>query len=92
MSTFFNDFKHTIRLLLKNPGFTAIVITILSVGIGANTAIFSVVNAVSLRPLPLEEPDRIVSIYEQRLQQGLDHIGSSHRNLIYWREHNQVFE
>jgi len=92
MTALINDIKYAFRVLQKNPGFTFIVITILALGIGTNTTIFSVINAVLLRPLPFDEPERIVRIYERRLQQGIDRIGSSYMNLVYWREHNQVFE
>jgi len=92
MKTVWQDVRYGLRMLRKNPGFTAIVVVILAVGIGANTAIFSVINAVMLKPLPYDEPDRIVRIWEQKKQQGIDRIGSSHVNLIFWRKHNGVFE
>src|SRR5881227_2784833 len=60
LSVMFNDFKFAIRQLLKNPGFTAVAVLTLALGIGANTAIFSVVNAVLLRPLPFAEPERLI--------------------------------
>jgi len=62
VETFISDIKHGCRLLLRNPGFTAVVILALALGIGANTAVFSVMNAVLFKPLPYNNPDHIVSI------------------------------
>lgn len=92
MPTLWYDTRYALRQLIRHPGFTVAVVLILSIGIGVNTAIFSVVNAVLFKPLPYDEPDRIVVVQEQKLQQGLDRIASSHRTLTYWRQHNQVFE
>ncbi len=92
MGTLWQDIRYGVRMLAKNPGFTFVVILILAVGIGVNTAVFSVVNAVLFRELPYDEPDRIVSVWEGKPLQGIDRIGSSHHNLVYWRQNNQVFE
>src|SRR5512136_2112714 len=63
MQTFRQDVHYGIRMLLKNPGFTAIAVVTLALGIGANTALFTVVNGVLLNPLPYKEPERLVALY-----------------------------
>src|SRR5581483_7311659 len=63
MSTIFADFKYAFRILRKKPGFLAVAALVLGLGIGANTAMFSVVNAVLLRPLPFRDPDRLVHVW-----------------------------
>ncbi len=65
MTTLWQDIRYGLRMLAKNPGFTAVVLIILAVGIGANTAVFSVVNAVMLKPLPYRDADRLVVLWEQ---------------------------
>jgi putative ABC transport system permease protein len=77
-------------MLLKNPGFTLIAVVTLSLGIGANTAIFSVVNAVLLRPLPYEESERLVFLSER--SQQLEGMSISWPNYVDWRKSNHVFE
>src|SRR4030095_6908657 len=90
MQTFLQDIKYGTRMLLKNPGITAIVILALALGIGANTAIFSVVNAVLLRPLPYNESDRLVFLNEK--SQVLDEMSISYPNFTDWRAQNHSFE
>jgi putative ABC transport system permease protein len=82
--------RYGVRLLLKRPGFTLIAVLTLALGIGANTAIFSVVNAVVLRPLPYASPDRLVMIWET--MPGNDKRWVAPGNFIDWRKQSQAFE
>lgn len=90
MSTLWQDIRYGVRMLWKNRGITAIVIFALALGIGANTAIFSVVNTVLLRPLPFDESDRLVFLHET--SPVLDDMSISYPNFLDWRAHNQSFE
>ena len=87
-----NDLRYAFRQLTKNPGFTAVAVLTLALGIGATTAIFSVVYAVLLRPLPYREPERLVQLYETGLRAGGSRDWVSFPNFLDWRRQNQVFE
>ena len=90
MQTFWQDVRYGMRMLKKNPGVTAIVILALALGIGANTAIFSVVNSVLLRPLPYDESERLLFLNEKSAV--LDEMSISYPNFLDWRSQNRVFE
>ena len=84
------DIRYAARLLARAPGFTAIALLTLALGIGANTAIFSVLNAVLLRPLPFTDPDRLVTIGERRPSGGAANVG--YTTFLDWRERTHSFE
>src|SRR5918911_1645146 len=92
MKTLLQDLRYGLRMLLKNPGFTLVAVVALALGIGANSAIFSVVNALLLRPLPFEQPDRLVQVWESSAKLGRNEIPASFPNFADWREQNHVFE
>jgi putative ABC transport system permease protein len=75
------DLRHAFRILGKSPGFAAIAVATLAVGIGMNTAVFSIVNAVMLRALPYPDPGRLISLWEEQLKQGPSKMNSSGSNL-----------
>src|SRR5215831_16242951 len=89
IETLAKDLRFGLRTMLKTPGFTAIAVLTIALGIGANTAIFSVVNAVVLRPLPYPQADRIVAI-EEITEQG-KRIQVTPANFLDWRAQNTVF-
>jgi putative ABC transport system permease protein len=91
METLLKDLRHGLRSLLKRPGFTAIVVITLALGIGANTAIFSVVNAVLLRPLPFHDPEQLVTLWERNPKQGYEQNPPAAGNYLDWRDQNRVF-
>jgi putative ABC transport system permease protein len=87
-----DDLKFAIRQLLKNPGFTAVTVLALALGIGANTAIFSVVNGVLLRPLSYPEPDRLVGLHESNIKRGFPTFSIAPGTFLDWQAQNHVFE
>src|SRR5215470_6584832 len=92
MQTLLQDLRYGARTLSKTPGFTLIAVITLALGIGANTAIFSVVDAVLLRPLPYPEADRLVFLWSTMRSQGVPTSGSSLADYREWRDQNQVFD
>src|SRR5262245_28714378 len=88
----FQDLRYGARMLLKNPGYTLVAILTLALGIGANTAIFSVVNAVMLRPLPYSEPERLVQVWETKPRANRWADWVSYPDFQDWRERNTVFD
>ncbi|HLM55649.1 MAG TPA: ABC transporter permease [Pyrinomonadaceae bacterium] len=86
------DLRYGLRGLLKNPGFTAVAVIALALGIGANSAIFSVVNTILLRPLPYKDPERLVTVWEEAAKSGYPRDTPAAGNYVDWRDQNQVFE
>jgi putative ABC transport system permease protein len=91
METLLKDIRDGIRGLLKRPGFTVIALITLALGIGANTAIFSVVNAVLLQPLPFQKPEELVIVWEDATFAGFPHNTPAPANYVDWKTQNQSF-
>jgi putative ABC transport system permease protein len=96
METLIQDLRYGLRSLIKNPGFAAVAIIALALGIGANTAIFSVVNGILFRPLPYPEPERLAIVWETRTNLQSETSDSNFPvaagNFLDWREQNQTFD
>lgn len=89
MQTLINDIRYAIRTMFNSPGFFAVAVIALALGIGANTAIFSVVNSVLLRPLPYTDPDRLVHVH--RMQPPIERGPISRPDFFEWRDKQEVF-
>ncbi|MGH9907599.1 MAG: hypothetical protein ACRD8U_18670, partial [Pyrinomonadaceae bacterium] len=92
METILRDISGGIRSLVKRPGFTLMFVITLALGIGVNTAIFSAVDSILLRPLPLKDPETLVSIWEQGLAFGVNQNEVAPANFFDLRQQNQIFE
>ena len=92
METLLQDLRYALRMLIKKPAFAVIVVAALALGIGANTAIFSVVNSILLRPLPYRDPGRLVMIWMDNKRMNVDQDIHSYANYADYRGQNQVFE
>jgi len=88
MNTLLQDVRYAIRTLFRSPGFAIIAVLTLALGIGANTALFSVVNGVLLNPLPYPAPDRLVAVYGKT--PGFDHSAISYPNCLDWQRNTRT--
>src|SRR5215831_8100947 len=90
--TFFKDLRYAVRGLLKNPGFALVAVLTLAIGIGANSAIFTVVNTFLIRPLPYPEPDRLVSLFERNVVADEQQMTVAPGNFLDWQKTATSFE
>ena len=93
MDTLIQDLRYAVRTLVKSPGFAVAAVLTLALGIGANTAIFSFVDTILLRPLPYDAPDRLVMVWQDERERGsIAKEWTSPPNFADWRERNATFE
>jgi len=92
MNGLLQDFRYALRQLRKSPGFSAVAVATLALGIGANTAMFSVIHGVLQRPLPFKAPDGLYTLWERNLKMGYEQNPPAAANFRDWRDRNHVFE
>ena len=92
MANLRNDIRYALRSLIKRPGFTIIAVVTLALGIGANSAIFSAINALLLRPLPFPELERVVALWDKVPSRGVVHNEVAMANYLDWKAQNQSFD
>ena len=92
MDSLIKDVRYGVRMLTKNPGVTFVAVVTLALGIGANSAMFSVVNTVLLKPFSFRNPEQLVVVWERSLKEGLPRMVVSPPNFADWRNQNQVFQ
>ncbi len=92
MYSFWQDLRYGARTLLKNPGFTLVAIITLGLGIGANTAIFSVINGVLLSAMPYPQPEQLAMVWCDNRRQGIPDDITSYPNFVDWRDRNKTFQ
>jgi putative ABC transport system permease protein len=92
MDNLISDIRYAVRNLIKRPGFTLIAVITLALGIGANSAIFSAVNALLLKPLQFPELDRVVTVWDKIPTRGVEHNECTFANYLDWKAQNQTFE
>ncbi|MCI0605618.1 ABC transporter permease [bacterium] len=92
MESLWRNLKHGLRILRKKRGATLVMILSLAFGIGAATAIFSIVQGILLNPLPYHKPAELINVWESNPSQGMDQFSASPLNYLDWKKHNQVFE
>ena len=90
MSSLLQDLRHALRTLARAPGFTAVAVLTLALGIGANTAAFSLIRGILLRPLPYAEPGRLYSLYEENAQESPRL--ASYPTFLDWHSQSSVFD
>src|SRR5580765_3413421 len=92
MDTLAKDLRYALRGLLRNPGFATVAILTLALGIGANTAIFTVVNTFLIRPLPYPEPERLAALFERNVVGQEQQSGVASGNFLDWQKSTTTFE